>query len=78
MKVVKPNKPGIKQAVQILKRGGVVVYPTDTAYGLGGIYNSKKVITQILKIKKRKDEKFTLIASSLNQVKKFFKIKLKS
>ena len=74
MKIVKPNKLGIKQAVQILKRDGVVVYPTDTAYGLGGIYDSKKVTSRILKIKKREDQKFTIIASGLNQVEKFFKL----
>lgn len=74
MKVVKPNKSGIKEAAAVLKRGGVIVYPTDTAYGLGGIYNLKKVTSKILKIKKRKDEKFTIISSSLSQVEKFFKL----
>lgn len=74
MKIVKPTKSGIKQAVAVLKRGGVIVYPTDTAYGLGGIFNSKKVTSKILKIKKRKDEKFTIIASSQSQVEKFFKL----
>jgi len=72
MQIVKPTKIGIQQAVAILKRGGVIVYPTDTAYALGGIFNSRKVITKILKIKKRKDQKFTVIASSLSQVERFF------
>lgn len=74
MKIIKPNKSNIKQAVQVLKRGGVIVYPTDTAYALGGRFNSKKVTKLILDIKKRRDEKFTIIASSLYQVKKFFKL----
>jgi len=74
MKIVKPTKSGIQQAIAILRRGGVIVYPTDTAYALGGIFNSKKVIAKILKIKKRKDQKFTIIASSLGQVEKFFKL----
>ena len=74
MKIIKPTKPSISQAVQVLKRGGVIVYPTDTAYALGGKFNSKKVIAEILKIKKRRDEKFTIIASSLYQVQKFFKL----
>ena len=74
MIVVKPNKSGIWQAVVILKKGGVIVYPTDTAYALGGIFNSSKVIKEILKIKKRKDQKFTLVSSSFAQVRKFFKL----
>lgn len=74
MKIVKPDKLGIQEAVEILRRGGTVVYPTDTAYALGGMFDSKKVTKNILAIKNRTDEKFTLICSSLNQVKKFFKL----
>ncbi|MBU1164265.1 threonylcarbamoyl-AMP synthase [Patescibacteria group bacterium] len=72
MKVIRKNN--IKEAVTILKNKGVIVYPTDTAYGLGGVFDSKKVINQILKIKNRKDKKFTIIASSQHQVEKFFKL----
>tara|TARA_Y100000310_G_scaffold324729_1_gene386983 strand:- start:494 stop:1105 length:612 start_codon:yes stop_codon:yes gene_type:complete len=74
MEIVKSDKIGIKKSVMILKRGGVIVYPTDTAYGLGGIYNSKQVISKILKIKRRKDKKFTIIAASTSQVQKYFKL----
>lgn len=74
MKIVKPTKAGILQAVKILKNHGVIIYPTDTAYALGGFFNSPKAIKKILQIKKRGDNKFTLVASSLNQVEKFFKL----
>lgn len=74
MEIAKSNPTGIKKAVIVLKQGGVIVFPTDTAYGLGGIYNSKRVINKILKIKKRRDKKFTLVASSLSQVEKNFKL----
>jgi len=70
------SKKDINSAVAILKRGGVVVYPTDTAYALGGIFNSRKVTARILKIKQRKDDKFTLIAADIVQVKKFFKLNI--
>lgn len=73
MKIVKNNESGIKKAAMVLKSGGIVIYPTDTAYAIGGIYNDKKVIRQILQIKGRTDEKFTIICSSLSQVKKYFK-----
>ena len=74
---VHPKNPQVKiirHATEILKSGGVIVYPTDTAYALGGIFDNKKVTKKILELKKRKDEKFTLIASSLNQVEKFFNL----
>ena len=71
MLVVKPNKIGVQQAVKVLRRGGVIVYPTDTAYALGGIFNLSEVTQEILKIKKRRAQKFTLVSSSLYQVQKF-------
>jgi tRNA threonylcarbamoyl adenosine modification protein (Sua5/YciO/YrdC/YwlC family) len=72
MIILKPDRAGINQAVAILKKGGVIVYPTDTAYALGGFFDSKKVTQKILKIKNRKDKKFTIIAANLNQVKAHF------
>ena len=54
--------------------GDIFIYPTDTAYALGCAYDDKKSISRILKIKKRQDKKFTIIASSLAQAKKFFKL----
>lgn len=74
MRIISATKYGIAQAATLLKFDGVIVYPTDTAYGLGGKFNSKKVRNEILKIKKRRDPKFTIIASSLAQVEKFFKL----
>jgi L-threonylcarbamoyladenylate synthase len=64
----------INRAVAIIKKGGVVVYPTDTAYALGGFFDSPKTAAKILKIKERQDEKFTLIAASAAQVRKYFKL----
>ena len=74
MKIVKADKIGFLLAVKILKSNGVIVYPTDTAYGLGGKFNSARVIKKILKIKNRRNEKFTIVAASLGQVNKFFKL----
>lgn len=43
----------IKEAVRILKRGGVVAYPTETFYGLGVKASNRKAVAKIFKIKKR-------------------------
>lgn len=62
----------IKKAAAIIKKGGVVVFPTDTAYGLGGDFENPEVEEKILKIKNRTDRKFTLIAADIKQVEKYF------
>ena len=74
MHIVKPNRAGIAQAVRVLRSGGVIVYPTDTAYGLGGVFDSPAVIRKILSIKNRTDKKFTLVAASQRQVERSFRL----
>lgn len=68
------NFVSLKTAKNIIKNNGIIIYPTDTAYAIGCKFKNKKAINKILKIKQRTDTKFTLIASSLNQVKKYFKL----
>lgn len=62
----------LKQAVQVLHTGGIIVFPTDTAYGLGCDYQDQNAIQRILRVKGRTDIKFTVIAGSLEQVQKHF------
>lgn len=62
----------INQAAEILKQGGVIVFPTDTAYGVGGDYQNQETISRILELKGRTDKKFTLVAASIEQVEEFF------
>lgn len=50
----------------------VILYPTDTAYALGCDFQNQHAIDRILRIKKRTNRRFTLIAASRAQVKKFF------
>lgn len=55
-----PNEKSIEQVVDILRKGGVIIYPTDTVYGLGcDIYN-QKAIERICRIKGVKPEKSNL------------------
>lgn len=61
----------IFEAVKVLKNGGVIVYPTDTAYGLAADPFNPSAVKKIYQIKGRKFNKpLTLIASDLMQVKK--------
>jgi tRNA A37 threonylcarbamoyladenosine synthetase subunit TsaC/SUA5/YrdC len=54
----------IKQAVEIINKGGVIVYPTDSAYALGCHIGDKNAMDTIRRIR-RLDEKhdFTLMCS---------------
>ncbi len=46
-----PNPKDIQQIVDILKKGGIVIYPTDTIYGIGCDINNAKAIERIARIK---------------------------
>ncbi|MDD4108759.1 MAG: L-threonylcarbamoyladenylate synthase [Prolixibacteraceae bacterium] len=51
----------IKNAVKILKSGGVILYPTDTIWGLGCDATNPEAVDRIYKIKKREDSKSMLV-----------------
>ena len=64
-----PQPRLIDQAVDIIKRGGVVVYPTDSAYALGCHIGDKRAMERIRRIRKL-DEKhnFTLVCRDLSEL----------
>src|SRR6186713_1980548 len=55
-----PQERLIKQVVDILKSGGVIIYPTDTIYGLGCDIFQHKAIERICRIKNVQPEKANL------------------
>lgn len=62
----------LAEAVAALKRGGVVLLPSESSYGLCTPVRSRAGIRRILKIKQRTDAKFTVVAASFAQVQQFF------
>jgi len=59
----------IKEAVRILKKGGIVIFPTDTVYGIGCRFNDKDAIARLYKIKKTPTgQPFPILVSDLSQV----------
>ena len=52
-----PNQKAIDKVVKVLKNGGLVIYPTDTVYGLGCDITNTKALEKIAKIKGVKLEK---------------------
>jgi len=59
----------MKEAVQILKKGGVIVLPTDTVYGLGADAFNSKAVDRIYEIKKRpRHLPLPLLLSNVSQI----------
>ncbi len=55
-----PNPKAIQQAVDILRKGGVIIYPTDTVYGIGCDITQQKAIERVCQIRGIKPEKSNL------------------
>ena len=51
----------IQLAVEALRKGGVILYPTDTIWGLGCDATNDDAVSKIFRIKQRNDEKSMLI-----------------
>ena len=65
-----PNPKALQKVVEVLKRGGVVIYPTDTVYGLGCDITNIKALERIAKIKGIKLERsnFSFICYDLSNL----------
>ena len=46
-----PNPKEIKRVVDVLRKGGLIIYPTDTVYGLGCDITNTKALEKIARIK---------------------------
>ncbi len=55
-----PNPKAIEEAVAILKKGGVIIYPTDTVYGMGCDITNQKAIERVYALRGLKPEKSNL------------------
>ncbi len=71
-----PNQRELERVVTILRDGGVIIYPTDTVYGIGCDISKPKAIERIIKIKemRAKEAKFSFICSDLSHVSDFARI----
>ncbi len=67
-----PSLKAIKVAARVISNGGVIIYPTDTIYGIGANALSRQAIDKIYKIKERSRKKpFSVIASDIKMAKKY-------
>ncbi len=70
-----PNPKEIDKVVEVLKKGGLVIYPTDTVYGLGCDITNTKALEKIARIKGVKLEKanFSFICNDLSHLSDYIR-----
>ncbi len=69
MKIIRFSPEAVSEAAGVLKRGGVVIFPTDTVYGIGALPDNEKAIKRLFEIKKRPiDKPLQILISDLKQV----------
>ena len=69
------SAPIIQEAVKVLRGGGVILYPTDTVWGIGCDATNEKAVARVFEIKRRSEAKsLVLLASDLDMVAKYIKV----
>ena len=68
-----PNPKQIEMIVSVLREGGVIIYPTDTVYGIGCDIHNQKAVERIARIKGIKPEKaeFSFICRDLSHLSEY-------
>lgn len=66
----KPSEAAIKKVAEVLRNGGLVIYPTDTVYGIGCDITNSRALERLAKLKEIKLEKanFSFVCSSLSNL----------
>jgi L-threonylcarbamoyladenylate synthase len=67
-----PFESDVKNCIQVIKNDGVILYPTDTIWGIGCDAHNEKAIQKIFEIKKRDTKKsFVLLMTDAKQLSKY-------
>jgi L-threonylcarbamoyladenylate synthase len=79
MPVLKATVDNIREASKIVKNGGLVVYPTDTVYGLGCDPFNVRAVERVFKVKgERKEKPLPILASDIKFIEKIAHINEKA
>ena len=67
-------KEHIQKALEVLRAGGVILYPTDTVWGIGCDATNPEAVAKVYAIKKREDSKsLVLLASDMDMICRYVK-----
>ncbi len=65
----------IREALEVLKRGGVILYPTDTVWGIGCDACNSEAVRKVFEIKRRSEAKsLVILAENLDMICKYVKV----
>lgn len=68
-----PSEENVKKVTDFFLNNGIVVYPTDTVYGIGCLATNKEAVAKIFETKKRPlDKPLLTLVSDLSMLKKYF------
>ena len=70
-----PNPRDVRQVAEVLREGGIIVYPTDTVYGIGCDITNARAVEKIARYKNIQIEKsnFSFICSDLSHLSDYTK-----
>jgi tRNA threonylcarbamoyl adenosine modification protein (Sua5/YciO/YrdC/YwlC family) len=72
---IEPEHPDprlIRKAVDVLRSGGVIAYPTDTVYGIGCDFTQKKAVDRVYELKRmKKDQPLAFICPDLGDLARY-------
>jgi L-threonylcarbamoyladenylate synthase len=70
MKIIKADETGIKKAAETILNGGLVIYPTETVYGLGCLPSDPDATRRVCEVKQRATKPLPLICSNIENTRK--------
>ena len=66
------QKEDIKNAIDVMRKGGIILYPTDTVWGIGCDATNAEAVAKVYKIKQRDDSKALIcLADSVDRVLRY-------
>ena len=71
-----PNEKEIDKVVKVLKKGGLIIYPTDTVYSMGCDSRNVKAVEKLCKLKnvKPSQNRFSIVCSDLSDISVYAKV----
>lgn len=70
-----PEPRKVRQAVDILIKGGVIAYPTGTVFGFGADVHNKKAVEKVYQIKNaKKDKPFSFLCADLSEISRYARV----
>lgn len=71
-----PDPKRIRQVVEVLRNGGIIIYPTDTVYGMGCDITNQRAVERICKIKgiNPKKHNFSFVCADLSNIAQYTRV----